>query len=149
MDREHHGKLVSHLVEARSAAAPRSRIRSSSATSVSIIVFPTNFTRDSSTPSARRLSTASSQWRKQSSDRWSAAILFVSSGIVRSKLRSPDSTCATAMPSSAAQSAAPSVEFTSPGTTTRSGRSARRTGSRRSSTLAICSEWLAEPTPRT
>ncbi len=43
--------------------------------------------------------------------------------MVRSKLRSPASTCATGIPSFAATSAAATVEFTSPGTTTRSGRS--------------------------
>ena len=50
---------------------------------------------------------------------------LISSGIVRSKLRRPDSTCASGMPSLTATSAAASVELTSPGTITRSGRSAR------------------------
>ncbi len=48
---------------------------------------------------------------------------------------------------SSAQSAAASVELTSPGTTTRSGRSSRRTGSRRSITRAACSPCEPEPTP--
>ena len=48
--------------------------------------------RSSATPSARRLSSASGECRKSSSERWSATIRLISSGIVRSKLRSPDST---------------------------------------------------------
>ena len=74
-------------------------------------------------------------------------IRLISSGIVRSKLRSPDSTWPTGIPSRAAQSAAARVELTSPGTRTRSGRSSRSTGSSRSSTRAVCSPWLPEPTP--
>ena len=46
---------------------------------------------------------------------------LISSGIVRSKLRRPASTWPTGMPSFAATSAAASVEFTSPGTSTTSG----------------------------
>ncbi len=64
---------------------------------------------------------------------------FVSSGIERSKLRRPDSTCPTAAPILAAASAAASVELTSPGTRTRSGCSWASTGWNRSSTRAICS----------
>ena len=58
-----------------------------------------------------------------SSAMWSVTTRLTSSGIERSKLRSPDSTWATAIPSLAAHSAAASVELTSPGTRTRSGRS--------------------------
>ena len=68
----------------------------------------------------------------------SATIRLISSGIVRSKLRRPDSMWATGMPSFAAVSAAASVELTSPGTITRSGRSSSRTGSRRSIMRAVC-----------
>ena len=51
------------------------------------------------------------------------------------------------MPSLTATSVAASVELTSPGTITRSGRSASSTGSMRSITRAVCTAWLAEPTP--
>ena len=72
---------------------------------------------------------------------------LTSSGIVRSKLRRPDSTWPISIPSRAAQSAAARVELTSPGTRTRSGRAARRTGSSRSSTREVISPWVPEPTP--
>ena len=125
------------------AAAPRARKRSSSATSVSIIVLPTNCIRSSAMPSARRFSTASSECRKSSSERWSVTTRLISSGIERSKLRRPDSTWPTGIPSRAAHSAAARVELTSPGTSTRSGRSSPSTGSSRSITRAVCSAWRA------
>ena len=53
---------------------------------------------------------------------------------------------ATGIPSLAAVSAAARVELTSPGTITRSGRSATSTGSSRSITRAVCWAWLPEPT---
>ena len=49
-------------------------------------------------------------------------IRLISSGMLRSKLRSPASTCATGRPIFTAVSAAASVELTSPTTTTMSGR---------------------------
>jgi hypothetical protein len=45
----------------------------------------------------------------------SATSWLISSGIVRSKERKPDSRCATGMPSLTATSVAASVELTSPG----------------------------------
>ncbi len=45
-----------------------------------------------------------------------------------------------------AVSAAARVELTSPGTITRSGRSAARTGSSRSIIRAVCCAWEPEPT---
>ena len=113
---------------------------------MSIIVLPTKCMRSSAMPSARRFSTASSLCRKSSSESSSATIRLISSGIVRSKLRRPDSTWATAIPIFAAVSAAARVELTSPGTTTRSGRSAASTGSSRSIVRAVCWAWLPEPT---
>jgi len=68
-----------------------------------------------------------------------------SSGMVRSPLRRPASTCATGMRSFVAQSAAASVELTSPTTTARSGCSCRRIGSRRSSAGAVCAACEHEP----
>ena len=75
-------------------------------------------------PRRARFSIASSECRKRYSERWSATTRLISSGIVRSKLRSPDSTWPIGISSFAAQSAAASVELTSPGTSTRSGSSA-------------------------
>ena len=73
-------------------------------------------------PSRRRFSIASSLWMNRWSENWSVTMRLISSGIVRSKLRSPDSTCASGMPSLTATSAAAIVEFTSPGTITQVGR---------------------------
>ena len=53
------------------------------------------------------------------------------------------------MPSLTATRATASVELTSPGTITRSGRSASITGSIRSMTRAVCTACDAEPTPST
>ena len=113
---------------------------------MSIIVLPTMCMRSSGIPSARRFPTASSLWRKRHSAKRSATIRFTSSGIVRSKLRRPDSMWATGIPIFTAVSAAARVELTSPGTITRSGCSSSRTGSRRSIVRAVCAAWLPEPT---
>ena len=98
-------------------------------------------------PRRARFSVASAEWRKRISDRWSTTIRLISSGISRSKLRRPDSTWAIGISRPAAHNAAASVELTSPGTMTRSGRSSRRTGSSRSMMRAACSAWEPEPTP--
>ena len=89
-------------------------------------------------------------WRRRSGsgrssqrERWSATTRLSSSGIRRSKLRRPASTWATGMPSLAAPSAPASVEFVSPYTSTASGRSATRTGSRAMSIRPVCSPWSA------
>ena len=97
-------------------------------------------------PSARRFATASSLCRKSSSEKRSATIRLTSSGIVRSKLRRPDSTWATGIPIFTAVRTAARVELTSPGTITRSGASSTRTGSRRSIVRAVIAAWLPEPT---
>ena len=67
-------------------------------------MLPTKWMRSSAMPSARRFSIASSEWRKRWSENSSATIRLISSGIVRSKLRRPDSTWATGIPSFAAVS---------------------------------------------
>ena len=115
------------------AAARRRGTRSSSATRVSIIVLPTKCMRSLGDALGAqvldRLVAVEEELARRSA---SATIRLTSSGIVRSKLRRPDSTWATGMPSFAAVSAAARVELTSPGTITRSGRSSSRTGSSRS-----------------
>ncbi len=72
---------------------------------------------------------------------WSVSFRLCSSGIVRSKLRRPDSMCATGIESLTAASAAASVELTSPATTTRSGRSTSKICATPSSARAVCSPW--------
>ena len=71
-----------------------------------------------------------------------------SSGIVRSPERSPASRCATGTPSLAAASVAPSVEFTSPGTTIAAGGSGSSTDSTPAMTAAVCAACEPDPTPR-
>jgi len=73
---------------------------------------------------------------------------LISSGMLRSKLRKPASTCATLMPSLAHTSVQARVELTSPTTTTQSGRSCSHTGSKAAITLAVCTACEPEPTPR-
>ena len=68
-------------------------------TSVSIIVLPTKKMRVESTPSRARLSVASGLCVKHQREIWSVRTRLISSGIVRSKLRSPASRCAIGMPS--------------------------------------------------
>ena len=77
-------------------------------------------------------------------------IRLISSGIVRSRERSPASTCATRTGGDAfaATTEHASVEFTSPTTTTQSGRSSARTFSNASMMRAVWTAWVAEPTPR-
>ncbi len=72
---------------------------------------------------------------------------LISSGIVRSKLRRPDSMWAIGIRAWAAAIAAARVELTSPGTTTSSGASCSNTGSMRSMTRAVCCACVPEPTP--
>jgi hypothetical protein len=66
----------------------------------------------------------------------------------QSRLRSPASTCASKAPALAVTSAQPSVELTSPTTTTTSGRNCPASGSNAAITLPVCTAWLAEPTWR-
>jgi hypothetical protein len=68
--------------------------------------------------------------------------------MARSKERSPASTWAVRIPSLAATSVAAIVEFTSPTTTSQSGRKPSNTGSKRSMISAVCAAWLPEPTSR-
>ena len=72
-----------------------------------------------SMPSRSRLSIACRECTSRSRDRWSVRTRLCSSGMRRSKLRSPASRCATGMSSFTAASAPASVELTSPDTTTR------------------------------
>ena len=64
---------------------------------------------------------------------------------MRSKLRRPDSTCASGICAWAAAIAAARVELTSPGTITRSGDSSLEHGLERSITRAVCCACDARP----
>jgi hypothetical protein len=76
----------------------------------------------------------------------SATMRLVSSGMVRSNERRPASMWPMGIWSFAATSAAASVELTSPGTSTTSGETSSRIGSRRSITRAVCCACEPEPT---
>ena len=112
------------------------------------MTLPTWRMRDSGTPSRRRFASASGLGVSSRSARASVTSRLISSGIPRSKERSPASTCAVRTPSFEATSVAAIVEFTSPTTTSQSGRKARRTGSKRRRISAVCAAWLPEPTSR-
>ena len=75
-------------------------------------------------------------------------IRLISSGIDRSRLRRPASTCASGTPSLAVTSAHASVELTSPTTTTTSAASSKASGSKAVITRQVCTAWLPEPAPR-
>ena len=110
-------------------------------------MLPTSWIPVAGQPSASRLSRASGEWMNRSWENWSATIRLISSGIVRSNERRPASTWPIGMRSLAAVSAAASVEFTSPGTSTTSGSASSSTGSSRSMTAAVCCACDPEPTP--
>ncbi len=75
------------------------------------------------TPSASSVSRDRSSGQRSSAAAASTAIRLCSSGIDRSPLRSPASTCATGTPASPAASVPARVEFVSPKTSVQSGRS--------------------------
>jgi hypothetical protein len=120
--------------------------------SVSIMMLPTKCTRSTGMPSARRCGCASRLGVSSRSEQRSVRTRFTSSGMRQSPLRRPASRCARRTPSSSRSftvtSAAASVEFTSPGTRTQSGRASSSTGSKRSMMRAVCAAWLPPPTPR-
>ena len=128
------------------AAIASVSMRPRSATSVSIIVFPTSWIASAWQPSASRCPRASGEWVNSRSDTWSVSTRLISSGIDRSKDRSPASTCPIATPSLHATSAAARVELTSPGTSIRSGSNSSITGSRPSMTRAVWAACVPEPT---
>ncbi len=115
-------------------------------TSVSIMVLPTKCTRSFANPRAERFSEACRECVNNKAANSSATILFTSSGMVMSPLRSPASTCPYGMSSLANTSAAASVEFTSPGIKARSGRSRRTTDSSAFMTRPVCSACVPDPT---
>ena len=80
---------------ARRAAGARRARASRQRRSESIIGLPTKRMRSAGTPSASRLASASRQVVKQMSESASVTMRLTSSGIVRSRLRRPASTCAT------------------------------------------------------
>ena len=93
------------------------------------MMLPTRSILDGATPSRARLASASGDGVHNRSATESVTIRLISSGIVRSKLRSPASRCATGRTNFLATIAAAMVEFTSPTTTTQSGRADKHTPS--------------------
>ena len=73
---------------------------------------------------------------------------LISSGIRRSPLRSPASTCATGMCSFLATIEQASVEFTSPTTSTQSGRCRWQISSNATMIFAVWVAWLPPPASR-
>ena len=100
-------------------------------------------------PSRSRLSRASGEWMNSRSEIASVTSRLISSGMVRSKLRRPASTCPTGTPSFAATSAARERRVHVAGHEHEVGLAPRAaTGSRRSITRAVCCACEPEPTPR-
>ena len=85
------------------------------------MTLPTNTISSAGSPSASSVSVASVDGVSSRLANRSVTIRLISSGIVRSSLRSPASTCAMRMPSFAATIADAMVELTSPYTTSQSG----------------------------
>ncbi len=129
-----------------SSQTSSSRAAPTLASSVSIIVLPTKRIRVEGTPSRARFSNASGECVRRSEESWSVSRRLCSSGIDQSKLRRPASRWQTGMPSFTAASAPASVEFTSPGTTTRSGFSSTNASSSPASARAVCAPCAPEPT---
>jgi hypothetical protein len=129
---------------------PRSATRSAGAGSkrvaASTTVFPVTAIRSPGIPSSRRFLRACSVGARQRSARWSTAIRLCSSGMFRSKLRSPASTWASGISSALAASAPPSAVFVSPWTTTAAGRRSTKHSSSRSTRSAICCPRVRPPT---
>ena len=73
---------------------------------------------------------------------------LISSGMARSRLRSPASTCTRGMPSFAATRPQATVLLTSPTTTTASGRRSSATASNAVMMAAVCAAWLPGPTAK-
>ncbi len=130
------------------SSVPRDRAARRCLRSESIIEFPTKWIFARSIPSATRLSTASSDGVKRKSESWSVTMRLISSGMLRSRLLRPDSTCPTGIIRFAAASAQATVEFTSPATSTSLGGDTSRSASKRSRIRAVWMAWLAEPTSR-
>ena len=72
---------------------------------------------------------------------------LISSGMARSKLRSPASTWPVATPILTATSVQAAVEFTSPTTSTSCGLRSVTTFSNSIMMRPVCSPWLPDPTP--
>src|SRR5208282_2122770 len=87
----------------------------------STIVFPVIRIRFGRTPSPQRFTAEISVGQKHNSEQASAITLLTSSGIDRSKLRSPASTCANGVPIFLAVIATAATVFVSPSARTMSG----------------------------
>ena len=94
---------------------------------LSSMMLPTRVIRTAGTPSAIRLASASGDGVHSTSATASVATRLISSGMARSRERSPASRWTVLMPSFTPVSAQARVELTSPTTTSQSGRWAAAT----------------------
>ena len=125
MDRQHRvGLVVRVLVPSGACLGSRRRAIGTKSRVASAITSPTTSRRPPARLRSRAACAERSSGQKRTADRRSTSIRFRSSGIDRSKLRRPASTCATGTSPTAARAPA-TVVFVSPSTTTQSGRSLR------------------------
>jgi hypothetical protein len=94
------------------------------------------------------LSTPAGSVQKNQSEMLSVTRRLISSGIRMSPLRRPASTWATGMSSFLASMEQASVEFTSPTTSTQSGRAFWQISSKATMILAVWVAWLPPPASR-
>ncbi len=112
------------------------------------MTLPTKQTASGRIPSRVKLSRAARSVVYNRDETWSVSTRLISSGMLRSPLRSPASTCMTGMSFFTAVSAQAMVELTSPTTSTAAGRCWSRTGSKRCMIALVCMAWVPEPTPK-
>ena len=124
------------------------RKRDRLASSVSIITLPTKWIFCSLMPKFLRFWLATSLVVKNQSVNVSVTILLISSGIVRSQLRMPASTCATCVCSFLATIAQAIVEVTSPTTITKSAGCAISSFSNAIMICAVSSACVPPPQPK-
>ena len=146
---QRHERVVARLhAEPRATASRRGR-RSRCASSESIIVLPTKWTRSPVDALAREvLDRALASATSRSALRWSVRRRLCSSGIVRSKLRSPASRCATGTSELHGGERAGERRVHVAGDDDEVGRCSTSTCSIPTSARAVCSACVPEPTPR-
>ena len=147
--RQHRSTHVADRSRRARASSPAARRARWCASSESIITLPTKL-------HARRVDALAQRGCRRRRARscrgcprsGRSAARLISSGISRSKLRRPASTCATGIRFLLATRLHASVELTSPTTMTQLGFTSSTTGSKRRITSAVCTACVPEPTSR-